>query len=65
MKNEECILPPSGWLYSSFFILHFGNAVILHSTFFILHFFYETNFNITDFCLDECRGYGTINRKGK
>ena len=28
-------------------------------------FIYETNFNITDFCLDECRGYGAINRKGK
>ncbi len=30
MKNEECILPPTGWHYSSFFILH--------SLFFILHF---------------------------
>jgi hypothetical protein len=22
MKNEECILPPTGWHYSSFFILN-------------------------------------------
>ena len=29
MKNEECILPPSGWHYSSFFILY--------SSFFIFH----------------------------
>ena len=25
MKNEECILPPTGWHYSSFFILIFHN----------------------------------------
>lgn len=29
MKNEECILPPSEWHYSSFFILY--------SSFFIFH----------------------------
>ena len=32
MRNEECILPPSGWHYSSFLILHFS-FFILYSSF--------------------------------
>lgn len=28
MKNEESILPPSEWHYSSFFILHFHSSFV-------------------------------------
>ena len=35
MKNEECILPPSEWHYSSFFI-GYAELKVLHSYFSLL-----------------------------
>ena len=60
MKNESPLpAPPRGGKPSGWYSPPLGEDG--RGLFFI----YETNFNITDFCLDECRGYGAINRKGK